>query len=364
MTSKSNSSLIKEQIAAVENHPYENGPLKVVNFGSATEQKTRFIVNVPYCNSFLKWVITISENGPPDFIFPEGDEFFMHALSNGPAKSNENPILKILSLQKWQKEDSKGLLSVLLDLIKFYRLYQSQLVAEYPDDRVLFEYDATRSIEGTEFYVKSQDNVNEVRFSLPLTVDLNALGPDYQEVISMKPRLYVVFKTISSNNLPEIKLQIPEPWRQLNIDLPVPAWTAEACLSTYIPAIQESIGTKVITFLSGLKKRKALFAALNNAFGTSTECDSIEFRKISFVFEYGAENKTNFLLIVQMQGKYPEEQPIISLNNLSLSRGKLQQPRQYNGYPYSPRWPPEEFVKRLVAFLIPELNELKKMTDE
>jgi len=363
MTSKSNSVLIKEQIAAVENHAYENGPLRVISFGSATEQKTRFIVNIPYCNSFLKWVITISENGPPDFIFPEGDEFFMHALSNGPAKSNENPILKILSLQKWQKEDNKGLLSVLLDLIKFYRVYQSQLVAEYPDDRVQFEYSAARNIEGTEFYVKSQENVNEVRFSLPLTVDLNALGPDYQEVISIKPRLYVVFKTISSNNLPEIKLQIPEPWRQLNIDLPVPAWTTEACLSTYIPAIQESIGTKVITFLSGLKKRKALFTALNNAFGTPTECDSIEFRKITFIFDYSTD-KINFLLIVQMLGKYPEEQPIINLHLLSLSRGKIPQPRQYNSYPYSPRWPPEEFVKRLAAFLIPELNELKKITDE
>jgi len=65
-----------------------------------------------------------------------------------------------------------------------------------------------------------------------------------------------------------------------------------------------------------------------------------------------------------MLGKYPEEQPIINLHLLSLSRGKMQQPRQYNGYPYSPRWPPEEFVKRLVAFLTPELNELKKITDE
>jgi len=293
--------------------------------------------------------------------------------------SSQSKVMTIPNKTVYYKQDS--LLQIVLEIFKLYKSYQKNKVSDLHNDRIQFEYNTISNDEGVEFLLENVDLHQEVRFLVPLGIDLaqelgyDGLETDYSVLFnpekSTKPpsfprtlainglTLLVTFKADSSTRAPDIKLHVPPLWERTFSKAPtkLPSWVATSCVMEYKVQVYEMLNN----FVNSLKIRKQFFLALISVFGSPLEYDSVHFARITFFLKDIAN------AIFTIPDSFPEKLPPILLIAPSTVNTKGSAPKtielKKEGYPWSPRWPPEEMAKRIQKTL-GEIDFKKICADE
>eukprot|EP01147_Barroeca_monosierra_P009745 gene9745-1948_t len=124
---------------------------------------------------------------------------------------------------------------------------------------------------------------------------------------------------------------------------------------------KQIIQNAIERYRDNLTRSRVYVAALISLFrGALLEYDDIEFKWCSFLLQ-----REDFFVYVHvgLGRRFPDEQPIVTLQSIYHEdvRGDAVK-RQYNTYPYSPRWDGMEMAKRLRAFLETEIPQFKSIS--
>jgi len=338
---------IRKLVAGFPGIKYQHSP----TFTGSEEGRDRFQLKIPYGhNNFLTWEVIYNVSQPimaPDFILEEGDEFAI-------------PIEKIHSLKRWKAENPDGLLDIILEMKQVYKDYQKSLVKNLQNTRMQFEFSTLESMKDVEFLLKKKDNTLEVICQMPFPYDpkINSLASGDQD----KKLMMYIFFWPETSKVPEVTLSWDNPsiWQYLLGGKGLPAWESETVTISYISQVNDMLlqGAEV------MEHRRKFLKALEETFGPPLEYDGFGFSRIAFVVEH---LNIVFILIVSCVD-YPNKQPGIILSSfMSLTKTGLLKKQINSAYPYSPRWTPDEFAKRIKVWLLDKdgpMNDFKQLNTE
>jgi len=294
----------------------------------------------------------------PDFIFDESQDYSWVSLD------------KVQAIKRWNPHNQNALLEIVLELLTMYKNYQNSLVGNLPFNRLQFEYNTivAQGFEDVQFLFRK--DLGEVRCFIPLFFKVplpeNA-SESMKKSILYPPGLFLRWSTNSmatnpsskDSVIPSIMIWAPvnSYWENIMANLKLPTWDSDMCTVTYIPTIRDILEKLICEFTT----RKRLIDALIKGYGHPLEYDSYNHQKVSFFFDY---NSHGFVTLFSIPIDFPAKPPTITISSILHTKvGKLLS-KSFNDYPYSPRWPPEEYVERMRAFLISVQQHFKKWCND
>lgn len=321
----------------------------VTTHAGRTDSSTvdRFQIRVPYCTNFLSWDVIYNLSQPsvvPDFILQENEETWI-------------PIENLESLKKWKPENVDSLLDVINEMLNCYKDYQKQLIMNLSDPRLSFEFTSiNEAYKDASFHLKDSNGLTLfAQFKYPFDSKLQPFvqTPDDQnlEVTVQIPE--------STSVVPVVNLTWPRNsiWEGILTQIKLPEWRVrETCTIPYIAQVSELL----LAACEVLEQRKKLFKGLTEVFGAPLEYDTLQYLKICFLVEHNSVVFVLHLLCVD----FPAKQPTLTLTSFVTLKKERLKTLSFASYPYSPRWTPEEFGKRVKNWLVENVGEVKFLADE
>jgi len=303
----------------------------------------RFTLKIPYCGIFLQWDILYNNEQvmmPPDFIFEEKDEFFVS-------------LDKVSSLKKWTPTNPNALLDIVLELLQFYKNYQKQqIINVYSSTKVQFELSSVSDLKGVDLLLKKKEG--EIILQLPFPAEQKILQAREKEESRLTFSITMYPDNLSKTTQATLSWTPGSIWEALLAGTKLPPWTEDTCTITYIPLLHELIGAQ----FEALEVRRKAIEALQDAFGPSLEHDGYNFQRVAFAIDH-----SNLVFVCHFSlPDYPSKQPnIILVSHSQPSKNGKPKQTTFSSYPYSPRWSPEEYAKRMRVWMIENANEFKKL---
>jgi len=346
-SSLSKKSFCYEQAMKVRTH----GVLvsQVLTHTGKTDASTidRFQIRVPYCTNWINWEVIYNLSQPsvaPDFILQENEETWI-------------PIEKLESLKKWKPENADALYEIIAEMITYYKDYQKQLVSNLSDPRLNFEFTTMNEAYKDASFLLLKEATGLVliaQFKFPFDAKLSPyLQSADDQNLEVTIQIYESTLRTPVVNLTWTRNSI---WQGVLAQMKLPDWTSDTCTIPYIAQINELL----ISAYEVLEQRKRLFKGLADVFGGPLEYDSVHYFKICFLVDH-----SNVVFVLHLHClDYPAKQPTLTLTSfLTLKKEKLKT-LSFNSYPYSPRWTPEEFGKRIKNWLVENFGEVKFLADD
>eukprot|EP01095_Lingulamoeba_sp_RSL-Kostka_P001090 TRINITY_DN11530_c0_g1_i1.p1 TRINITY_DN11530_c0_g1~~TRINITY_DN11530_c0_g1_i1.p1 ORF type:complete len:351 (+),score=54.74 TRINITY_DN11530_c0_g1_i1:150-1202(+) len=341
--------LVKQQINTLTQ--YDSVMFRFTNERKSSSEEIsysdRFTVSFQYCKTTINWDIlfnSLKPDLPPDIIFLDPQ-----------SEINALDYYDIDSIKSWNSEYPQSLLNVLLEMIGLLSTQQEETITNYPNERLKFEFDLVKQID----YVKIEystaiiNNEFKVYFMIPLT----GLSPSsvFGKGTKIKePKLLVTFTPNDAVLNPKTSLEFEPEWAKILSNVKLPHWSIELCITDYIPLVNESVSKLYQKFI----KRKLLLEGIASIFGHPSEYDSINFRKITFLFDV---DKYPFFAHIYLPINFPDDHPIISLQSLFHAKDGRPFTSQLARYPYSPRWGTEEMSGRITGCISTAMKNFRDM---
>ncbi|KAJ1692642.1 hypothetical protein LUZ63_009340 [Rhynchospora breviuscula] len=365
-------------IAAQLNHllAYSPLPFKVEQMWSGCRNgrySDRFTLLIPFCLDYIKWDVIFSAYHPsavPDFIFSAEDVDFNPLLEAHEREAGANGLAVVSPLVDWNYKDPSRLLNLICHLRDSYVSYQKKKAEQVDDERMRFEISTVLARKGTEIFVGSFPDGDEVKFSIPIPdLEFNKLVtpcPWKQEQKIYLQASFVVAKGYATTApVPRLKLVSTQDLKPfLNVDdIKLIPWSDEMCMLTYLSDLEVRLNDQVVEAVAGVAKRRRFIEALSPFFGRPVEADPVFCRRASVL---GISGVFTFLVHFSIPLQFPIKQPTLklesvqhfNLNGLPIVSSPI------NDYPWSPRWDNAEMAERIYDFLVDECLNFKKYCSE
>ncbi|XP_067938402.1 BRISC and BRCA1-A complex member 2-like [Watersipora subatra] len=305
-----------------------------------------FILHVPYATDTLKWLVMFDSGYPefpPDFIFDCQD--FLPDLSD------------LDHLTNWDSRDTAAFSNVITELYREYRKYQVSLLSLYPRLQVIYN-SIIRLIdeELVEVHLPAHERKvqqsDSVVFIVKIEGPFSKIPPQLLAGVKGENLVLLTLHYINpeSSTKPESNICISPKLNQVfgqNIQFPT---MTSSNVPRYITELKDFLTDRIGMLDNGLGKRKAYLEALQEKFeGGILEIDTEEYLTASILINF---RDFHFILQVTMPAYFPKEQPKLTFCSV-YHTDDIDKPfsKSSRAYPWSPRWSPEEMIKRLQAFI-------------
>ncbi|KAF2905934.1 hypothetical protein ILUMI_00238 [Ignelater luminosus] len=325
--------------------------------------KDNFILEIPYAGRALYWEVMFKDEDygyPPDFDFPNDSFLFDPDIDTISAH--------MPSLANWNINNSKSLISVIRELMVLYKKYQiSRLQTDNKYSALYTEYQylisETNDAENIEVYI---DNGGTVHFFICINISFSDLPPYVQPMLIGKAdnvlnpnedtaTLRVALKPDSSKVQSDLQLS-PRLEQVIGSasTLHIPTFNKDSNnLLDYISQITTLLEERVEQISNNYKLKNEYISFIISVCGCNIiEYDSTLFSKVVLLCEV---NNFYTLVLIQIGNKFPQEKPKVTLRSIYHLQHDKPFVHNLDNYPYSPRWTPEEMVKRLITNLKEEI---------
>jgi len=284
------------------------------------------LCRVPWCDTFFKVELElVSEIVAGNTIYP------VDVIA--PIEIQERLTLDSLPALKndWKSLTRSYLWEIISSIANVYGEHQAELASNIVSPQFQFEMESfLNQCEGVQFNVEFENENARVTCLIPLHhLEMPKFYALYGSSKERHAKLLVKFDPDRMNRQPE-KTLIVLPHnlqKSLPSPLPLPKWTGEMCLSSFVPMAQNSL----TEFVYGVRLRRAVVGGLSKLIGTPTEVDHIHYLKARFLKQYSMPNGTPPVCVIlhaDFAMDFPNKPPQLGLSSLSFVM-------QANGRPFS-----------------------------
>jgi len=304
-----------------------NGVFKIKQLFSGSKNSDfcdRCLINYSLAGVPIEWFILLDQTQPtipPDFIFSSTPDFFPSKIS------------------RWDIRDGESLNSMILDLRNQLIQCQKDWIKKICDTALQFEMETMESIQGTEFYCLSEQDIVYVSLPLTMFVDSASLIKDF----------------------PILRMQynLKDCVRSHSIALP-PNWPSNYPKSSDFPKFDCDLVIDYLPILNSFweKKKKSMqlkhqfIEIFKNAF--SNQIISTSVISIEFLFNHGDQSA---IIKLELPSEFPSSPPILTIMPLKNESEKPKEFKKIDDMPWSPRWQPEEIFSKVKNYIQKQLEQ-------